>query len=103
MGIDPITVEVIRNKLIAAVREMSSSLKRASYSPIIYEVKDFSNVILDPFGNLIAQAEGIPIFIGAMGPVLKAALQKYPLEDLRPGDILLSNDFMAAVARTNPT
>ena len=59
-GIDPITREVVQNRLTGIVREMSITLQRASYSPIIYEVKDFSSVLLRPSGELVAQAEGIP-------------------------------------------
>ena len=90
--VDPITREVVQNRLVSIVREMSHSLARASYSPIIYEVKDFSNVLLRPNSELVAQAEGIPVFLGAMAPVLDAVLAHYPVEDLRPGDVFVSND-----------
>lgn len=90
--VDPITREVVQNRLISIVREMSHSLARASYSPIIYEVKDFSNVILRPNAELVAQAEGIPVFLGAMAPVLEAVLAHHPLESIHPGDVFLSND-----------
>jgi N-methylhydantoinase B len=91
-GADPITRQVIQNRLISVVREMSHSLARAAYSPIIYEVKDFSNVLLRPSGELVAQAEGIPVFLGAMTPVLSAVLGRYALEEISPGDVFISND-----------
>ena len=91
--VDPVTREVVQNRLISIVREMSHSLARASYSPIIYEVKDFSNVLLRPNTDLVAQAEGIPVFLGAMSPVLAAVLERYSLDDdIRPGDVYISND-----------
>jgi N-methylhydantoinase B len=90
--VDPITREVVQNRLISIVREMSHSLARASYSPIIYEVKDFSTVLLRPNAELVAQAEGIPVFLGAMAPVLEAVLERYPLATVRPGDVFVSND-----------
>jgi N-methylhydantoinase B len=92
MSVDPITREVVQNRLISIVREMSHSLSRAAYSPIIYEVKDFSNVLLRPTGELVAQAEGIPVFLGAMSPVLRAVLERYPVESIAPGDVFISND-----------
>ena len=90
--VDAVTREVIQNRLVSIVREMSHALARAAYSPIIYEVKDFSNVLLRPTGELVAQAEGIPVFLGAMSPALAAVVQRFPLENVRPGDVFVSND-----------
>lgn len=90
--VDPITREVVQNRLISVVREMAHSLARASYSPIIYEVRDFSNVLLRPNAELVAQAEGIPVFLGAMSPALEAILAHHSLEQMRPGDVFVSND-----------
>jgi N-methylhydantoinase B len=92
VSVDPITREVIQNRLISIVREMSHTLTRAAYSPIVYEVKDFSNVLLRANEDLVAQAEGIPVFLGAMSPVLEAVLERYRLAEVRPGDVYISND-----------
>jgi N-methylhydantoinase B len=95
-AVDPITREVVQNRLTAIVREMSITLQRASYSPIIYEVKDFSSVLLRPSGQLVAQAEGIPGFLGAMPQLLEPVLERYPLEAIQPGDVFISNDPYSA-------
>jgi N-methylhydantoinase B len=92
VDIDPITREVVQNRLISIVREMSVTLQRAAYSPIIYEVKDFSSVLLRPNGELVAQAEGIPAFLGCMHQILPPVLERYPLEEMRPLDVFVSND-----------
>src|SRR5262245_18516472 len=94
--IDPITREVIQNRLTAIVREMSITLQRASYSPIIYEVKDFSSVLLRSTSELVAQAEGIPGFLGAMPQLLPPVLERYAPESIRPGDVFISNDPYSA-------
>jgi N-methylhydantoinase B len=91
-AVDPVTREVVQNRLITIVREMAIALIRASYSPIIYEVKDFSCVLVRPNGELVVQAEGIPVFLGAMAELVPPVLERYPLETIRPGDIFLSND-----------
>ena len=96
LDVDPITREVIQNRLMTIVREMSIVLVRASYSPIIYEVKDFSCVLLRPNGDLIAQAEGLPSFLGAMPALLAPLVERYPLDSMRPGDVFLSNDPYSA-------
>ena len=77
--VDPITREVIQNQLTTVVREMSLTLARAAYSPIIYEVKDFSSVLLRPDASVIAQAEGIPVFLGCMHQTLPPVLERYEL------------------------
>ena len=91
-GVDPVTREVIQNRLISIVREMSVTIERAAYSPIIFEVKDFSSVLLRPNSDVVAQAEGIPVFLGAMQQLLPPVLERYPLETMRPGDVYISND-----------
>jgi N-methylhydantoinase B len=95
-AVDPVTREVIANRLVSIVREMSVSLQRAAYSPIIYEVKDFSSVLLRPDASVVAQAEGIPVFLGSMHQTLGPVLERYPLEDMQEGDVYISNDPFSA-------
>ena len=90
--IDPVTLEVIRAGLISIVREMSVTLTRTAYSTIIRDVHDFSCVVFDARGRLIAQAEGIPSFNGSMRFALEATTSRFPLASMRPGDVYLSND-----------
>jgi N-methylhydantoinase B len=90
--IDPITVEVIRNRLISNATEMTETIKRAAYSPIIYEVLDLSNAIHDRQGNLVVQAPGIPLFLGAMPAVVNSVLDRFGIENIYPGDVIISND-----------
>lgn len=90
--VDAITLEVIRAGLTSIVHEMSITMDRTSYSTIIREVHDYSCVLFDGKGRLIAQAEGIPIFNGSMNFVIEAVTQRFPLEEMRPGDLFISND-----------
>lgn len=90
--IDPITLEVIRAGLISIVHEMSITMDRTSYSTIIREVHDYSCVLFDAAGRLIAQAEGIPIFNGSMNFVIEAVAARFPLDQMQPGDMFISND-----------
>jgi N-methylhydantoinase B len=95
-AIDPITREVVQNRLITVVREMSLTLQRAAYSPIIHEVKDYSSVLLRPNADLVAESEGIPSFLGAMPATLAPVLAKYGLDAIGEGDIFVSNDPYSA-------
>jgi N-methylhydantoinase B len=90
--VDPITLEVIRAGLTSIVREMSVTLTRTAYSTIIRDVHDFSCVLFDRSGRLIAQAEGIPSFNGSMGFTLSATKEKFPLDEMAPSDVYVSND-----------
>jgi N-methylhydantoinase B len=94
--VDPVTREVVQNRLVSIVREMSVSLQRAAYSPIIYEVKDFSSVLLRSDASVVAQAEGIPVFLGSMHQTLGPVLDRYSLETIREGDVFISNDPFTA-------
>ena len=60
MTIDPITLEVVCEGLIAVVREMRASIIRASYSPVIYELDDFSCAIFNEKAEMTAQSDDHP-------------------------------------------
>ena len=52
--LDPVTVELVRNGLIAATEEMKSVLMRTSYNMIIYEALDFTVGLFDRHGNTVS-------------------------------------------------
>ncbi len=88
---DPFTLEIIASQLRAAAREMFVALGHASQSPIIYEVLDYACGLTDSRGQLVAEAEGIPGFIGVLGDAVQAILRKHG-SALNPGDIFITND-----------
>ncbi len=92
MAIDPFTIEIIREQLIAASEESFITLGRTSQSPIIYEVLDYACALTDPKGDLIAQANGVPGFLGTLTFAVKAVIEKHPLTTMHPGDIFITND-----------
>jgi N-methylhydantoinase B len=92
MAGDPFTVEIIRNQLVAAAQESFVRLGRSSQSPIIYEVLDYACALTNAQGELIAQANGVPGFLGTLSFAVQAVLEKFPAESLRPGDTIITND-----------
>jgi N-methylhydantoinase B len=92
MKTDPITLEVIRNRLIAASRDIRRTIERAAYSPILYEVVDFSCGVLDGDGNLIAETPGLPIFLANLDYAVESTYSTIGREKLKPGDVILCND-----------
>jgi N-methylhydantoinase B len=89
--VDPITLEVVCEGLIAIVREMRATVIRASYSPVIWDMDDFSCALFDPLGQMIAQSEDHPGHVLPMPWSVRCAMEDYA-GDLRPGDVILLND-----------
>ena len=87
-GIDPVTLEVLRNQFESAADEMGQTLIRGAYSPNIKERRDCSTALFDAEGRMIAQAEHIPVHLGAMPEAVDAVLTCDP----QPGDVFVLND-----------
>lgn len=87
-GLDPVTLSVLTSALVGIAEEMGSVLVRSAYSSNIKERRDCSTAIFDPEGRLVAQAEHIPVHLGAM-PESVAAVRAL---DAQPGDVYAVND-----------
>ena len=90
-GVDPITLEVVCEGLIAIVREMRASIIRASYSPAIYELDDFSCALFSTAAEMVAQSEDHPGHVMPMPWSVRCAMADFE-NDIRPGDIIILND-----------
>ena len=88
---DPITVSVVQHRLTGIVAEMGETMLRTSYSQILNSSRDFSTAICHPDGRLVAQAEHVPIHVGALPWAAKAVSDRVG-EDIHPGDVFLLND-----------
>jgi N-methylhydantoinase B len=90
--LDPFTLEIIKDSLVAIGDEMFVATQRTSMSTIIYEVLDFATGLTDAQGNLIAQGNGVALFIGMLTYAVRSVLEKFKPGELKPGDILITND-----------
>jgi N-methylhydantoinase B len=91
--VNPITLEVVRNALVAYADEMATVLCRTAYNMMIFEVRDYCVGICDPDGALIAQnTGGLPIFLADLGAAVKGAVDIHGIDGFEPGDVLISND-----------
>src|SRR5699024_2281762 len=90
--VDPFTLEIVKDSLLAAGDEMFVALARTSMSPIIYEVLDYASGLTDAKGNLLTQGNGVTGFIGMLTFMVKETLKKYPGDNLKPGDVIIIND-----------
>lgn len=92
-NIDPISLEILWNRLIAVVNEQAAALMRTSFTTIVRESGDLSAGVFDTRGNMIAQAvTGTPGHINAMATCIHHFMDVYPAETLKPGDVLITND-----------
>ena len=88
-SVDPIRLEVMKNRFAALAEEMGAVLMRTAFSPNIKERRDFSCALFDSNGDMVAQAAHIPVHLGSMPLAVAAARER---SDLLPGDVLLLND-----------
>lgn len=90
--IDPITLEVIRNRLDAIATRMQDTLLRSAVSVILKEGEDGSCGLFTPNGDTIVQARACPMHLAVMGPTIRAVVRDYPLDTMEPGDFYVLND-----------
>lgn len=89
--IDSITVEVIRNYLLSAAREMGRNLMRTSYNTVVYEIRDFGLGLYDSQCRLLAEAPGLAIFTRANDYALRKIVEFLGIDNIHPGDVILLN------------
>jgi|MEHZ01.5.fsa_nt_MEHZ011560977.1_1 N-methylhydantoinase B len=89
---DPVISEIVRNGVVAITEEMKSNLMRTAYNMIIYEALDFTVGLFTPKGETISIGLGLPMFIRGMAETIKAEIDHFGVDGIKPGDILLTND-----------
>jgi N-methylhydantoinase B len=92
-SLDPVSLTIHWNKLLAIVDEANMTLLRTAFSRIVTDAWDFSCALFDARGEMIAQGRhGLPSFLGCLAFAVKDFLETYPPERLEPGDSLMSTD-----------
>jgi N-methylhydantoinase B len=86
--IDAVTLQVMLGALRSACEEMGVVLVRSAHSANIKERRDSSTALFDAAGQMVMQAEHIPVHLGAMPSAVAAVLD----EEHRPGDAWILND-----------
>ena len=94
--------QVMWNRLLAVVEEQGQALIRAAFSPIVRECGDISAGIFDLQGRMLAQAvTGTPGHINTMAEAIKTLRLRFEVQDMKPGDIYLTNDPWIASGHLN--
>jgi N-methylhydantoinase B len=86
--LDPVTLSVLASALAGIAEEMGAVLIRGAYSSNIKERRDCSTALFDEHGRMVAQAEHIPVHLGAMPEAVAAVMSRDP----EPGDVFAIND-----------
>jgi len=89
--VDPVTLSVLSAALSGIAEEMGTVLVRSSLSANIKERRDCSAALFDARGRMVAQAEHIPVHLGAMPESVAAVIAREP----RPGETWILNDPFA--------
>ena len=87
-SLDPVTLQVLVGALRAVCEEMGAVLVRAAHSANIKERRDCSTALFDAAGELVMQAEHIPVHLGSMPDAVAAILDS----EQHPGDLWILND-----------
>ena len=88
---DPVTLSVLDNRFRAIVDEMGEAMLRTAYSQILNSSRDFSIAICDAQARLLAQADHIPIHVGAMPFAVEAVVEAFG-DSIADGNVYLLND-----------
>ena len=89
---DPITLEVLRNRLDVIAHEMQAAMIRSAFSIVIKEGWDCAASIFDPTGNMVSQAKSLPVHLGVLNSAVRRILEEYPAESMKEGDAYIFND-----------
>lgn len=90
--VDPVTVEVIGNLMLSIAEETCLSIIKSAYSTNIKERRDVSSAVVGPGGDLVAQADYLPMHLNAFLTFIPYIYNKYGKDAVRPGDMYIGND-----------
>ena len=90
--LNPIRLEIMRNRWRGIAEEVCAAMIRAAYSPNIRDRFDCSLALALPNGEIIAQSEvGTPLHLGIMPGVIQSVLSKVPVSEIEEGDAIITN------------
>jgi N-methylhydantoinase B len=89
---DTVTLDIVKDSLIAIGDEVFYAFAQTSMSPIIYETLDYACGIADANGDLLTQGNGACGFIGMISPMIDEIIKKFGRDGMSPGDVFIIND-----------
>lgn len=98
---DPTRLAILAHAMHAIAEEMGATLVRSAFSTVVREARDCATALLDARGNVVAQAEMIPIHNGGLSAAFRASAAQLDLSDIQPGEAILLNDPYAGGQHLN--
>ena len=93
MGMDPVDAGIVWSRFVSVADEMVSAMERTAFSTMVRASGDFSCMLFDARGKLIAQgATSVPSFTGTGPSTLGHILRLFDAADMRDGDVIITND-----------
>ena len=93
MQLDPVTIQILWNRLITIVDEAVTGLMRTAYTPSVKEYHDFCCALFDANAQMLSHSTVTTAgFLGIVPEVMRNFLKKHPPETLKPGDAIITND-----------
>ena len=100
--LDPIRLGLVWQRLNGIVDQVSETFIRAAFSTVVRDNYDMAFSLLDAKGRQFVQSKrSIPSFIGTLPRTLAAVLDKFPVERLSPGDVIITNDAWIGTGHLN--
>ena len=89
---DPVTVEIVGNLMMSIAEETCLSIIKSAYSTNIKERRDVSAAVVSPEGDLVAQADYLPIHLNAFLTFIPYIYNHFDRNKIVPGDMFIGND-----------
>jgi N-methylhydantoinase B len=92
-SIDPITLEILWQRLISIMDEVDGIIVKTTFSTILRESRDFACILTDPLGRSLCQSQLSTANFPAVYPLAaRVLLERFPIDTLQEGDVLATND-----------
>ncbi len=93
-AIDPIELQIIRQRLIAIPNLIEKNIERTAFSLLVQEYKDYAVGFVDASGSLVTQSRySLPGFVAnALGLAVRAGLDVFGEDEMHEGDVFIIND-----------
>jgi N-methylhydantoinase B len=99
---DPTTFAVLQRSLKTLAEEMSATLAKVAYSPVVTDGMDFAGALFNDRGELMCCGDrDLPGLMGTLEPTLQLILEAFPSEEIREGDVMVTNAAHEAGSHLN--
>lgn len=89
---DQVWLKILHSQFVNVCEEMAYAMMRTAYSPIFSEGLDFSTMVLDTEGSLVAMANMNPAMLGQSLFAGRWVIDELGVDGFQPGDVVIHND-----------